>query len=102
MKSHSPLSFVIFFFLINELQIAVSVFCFVCFLLLLLLFFSHTHWVTLQNSTNLVPTVFWLFGQRGDARPKSQKTLGTRLKQHLNSMLGTELQDHHNNSIAKH
>ena len=63
-------------------------------------FFSQTHWVTLQNSTNLVPRVFWLFGQRGNGRPKSQKTLGTRLKQHLNSMLGTELQDHHNNSIA--
>ena len=100
MKSHSPLSFVFFFF--NQwtsnrcFSVLFVFFCCCCF------FFSQTHWVTLQNSTNLVPRVFWLFGQRGNGRPKSRKTLGTRLKQHLNSMLGTELQDHHSNSIAKH
>ena len=41
MKSHSPLSFV-FFFKINELQIAVSVFCLFSFVAVVVFFF-HKH-----------------------------------------------------------
>ena len=63
MKSHSPLSFV-FFFLINELQIAVSVFCLFSFVAVVVFFFTNTLGYTSKQHQSRTQSLlaFWSAG----------------------------------------